>query len=158
MNNEDMTRFYEVGTDLGRPGDFVRRDKDGKVPGSGGGTTLNRYEYDVDLSSMSYSIRGRITNIAKKAVKYSMYATLNLVASDNYGGILSGYLLFGEYAYIYSGIVNSGDMIANVIITNNGDSVTKTGYVVRNNTISSISRWNSIRLKIIYYNDTEITA
>ena len=40
MNNEDMTRFYEVGTDLGRPGDFVRRDKDGKVPG---GLTLNKY-------------------------------------------------------------------------------------------------------------------
>ena len=39
MNNEDMTRFYEVGTDLGRPGDFVRRDKDGKVPGM----VLNKY-------------------------------------------------------------------------------------------------------------------
>lgn len=40
MNNEDLQRLYDVGTDLGRPGDFVRRDKNGKVPG---GLTLNKY-------------------------------------------------------------------------------------------------------------------
>ena len=39
MNNEDLQRLYNIGVDRELPGDFVRRDKDGKVPGM----VLNKY-------------------------------------------------------------------------------------------------------------------
>ena len=63
MNNEDMTRFYEVGADLGRPGDFVRRDKNGNVPG---GLTLNKYTY-TQANYMTAAANIRLMNILRNA-------------------------------------------------------------------------------------------
>lgn len=129
-----------------------------KLGESGGGTTLNMYQYDVDLSSPTYTIQGRIVDIAKNAKKYSMYATCNVSTSDGKGGIATGYLLFGEYAYEYSGILHMGTSTSiTVTLINYGDSISKVAYAVDNNSILSISKWNSIKLKIIYYNETEIT-
>ena len=129
-----------------------------KLGESGGGTTLNKYEYNVDLMSPTYAIRGRIDNILKKAIKYSMYASCNINTSDGHSSNISGYLMFGEYSYTYSGILNSGSIISSVVLVNMGDSVYKYGFIYRDNTLYKISTWNSIQLKIIYYNDTEITA
>ena len=129
-----------------------------KLGESGGGTTLNKYEYSVDLMSPTYAIRSRIYNILKKAIKYSMHASCNVNMSDGYSANISGYLMFGEYAYTYSGILNVGSLISTVVLVNMGDSVDKYGYTYRDNTLYKISTWNSIQLKIIYYNDTEITA
>ena len=129
-----------------------------KLGESGGGTTLNRYVYDVDLSSPTYAIQSRIENIAKNAKKYSMYASCNVSTSDGKGGIASGYLSFGEYAYEYSGILHIGiNTCITVVFINYGDSISKAAYAVTSNSILSISTWNTISLKIIYYNDTEIT-
>lgn len=127
--------------------------------GESGGTTLNKYVYNVDLSSPTYAIRERILNIAKNAKKYSMYASCNIGTSDGKDGIAEGNLSFSEYAYEYSGILHMGTLTSiTATLINYGDSISKVAYAVNNNSILSISNWHSIQLKIIYYNDTEITA
>ena len=55
MNNEDLQRLYDVGVDLGRPGDFVRRDKDGKIPGAGE-VTLHNFDNSADVYNYVNSV------------------------------------------------------------------------------------------------------
>ena len=125
--------------------------------GESGGTTLNRYEYNVNLSSPTLVSRARIRHIAEKAIKYSMHASCSIKMTDGYSVVVDGDLAFDEYSYIYSGILCSGDLISSVALTNAGDSITKAGFPFRNNAISKIDTMTSINLKIIYYNNTEIT-
>lgn len=42
MNNEDLQRLYNIGVDRELPGDFVRRDKNGKIPGADS-VTIKKY-------------------------------------------------------------------------------------------------------------------
>ena len=128
-----------------------------KLGESGGGTTLNRYEYNVNLSSPTYLSRAIIIHIAEKAIKYSMHASCTITMADGYGASVTGYLTFGEYSYEYSGILSSGDLVSSIALANAGDSIVKAGFTFRGGAISKITAMGSINLKIIYYNDTEIT-
>lgn len=133
-----------------------------KLGESGGGTTLNKYTYKVDLMNTSYQIQDRIKRIADKATKYSMYAECGVVFTDSYSTSLTGYLLFGGYNYAcYTGVLgditSSNKITASVLLLNEGVGVSKTAGVIRNNAVATISNWRRIDITIEYYNDTEIT-
>ena len=129
-----------------------------KLGESGGGTTLNRYRYDVDLTSTTQEIRTRILNIAKSAKKCFMYARCGFVLSDDTSLSLSGFISFGDSFSQYGGVLSNNDnAIASISFNNVGSAILKTVSIIKNNAIVEISNWSSINLIITYYNDTEIT-
>ena len=132
-----------------------------KLGESGGGTTLNKYTYTVNLMNTTYAIRSRILRIAEKSAKYSMFARCDVTFTDNYSLILEGNLLFGESNYLYTGVVGriaqNNKITASLMLLNEGEAVSKTAGVIRNNEVATISSWKSITITIDYYNDTEIT-
>ena len=158
MNNEDMTRFYEVGTDLGRPGDFVRRDKDGNVPGAS--TTLNKYTY-TQGNYMTAADNIRLMNILRNAK--------GRVICASWGALM-------EY-----GVNEHGCRIRKTYFRNSSSEVTceiedwslkssgaysegyEYKYNMTNNTLTTRTIENgndpqaTISIVITYYNDTEIT-
>ena len=131
-----------------------------KLGESGGGTTLNRYEYTVDLVSPTYAIRNRIMNIASNAKKYTMNASCRITLDNSIAMTLEGVLSFGDYYYTYSGVI--GAQVKNtsgmVLLYNFGDKVQKSANIIYEGALHTVSNWSKITLIIVYYNDTEITA
>lgn len=154
MNNEDMTRFYDVGVDLGRPGDFVRRDKDGKVPG---GLTLNKYTYTVPNSRSGIERAYRIVknakggfNVFRKMDSYEYDSGVLLKAEQGYGSVqfsmLGGSTDVGTKQTNLEIIsyLSSSTMYMNINIKADG-TITVTADSTKQN------------MYLVYYNDTEIT-
>lgn len=159
MNNEDMTRFYEVGTDLGRPGDFVRRDKDGKVPG---GLTLNKYTVSkpsIGLFAKIYlNAKGNVNGAVGVNIDNSLDHGFPIGAirpsGDNMRATLCNGIGSGS-TKIYVGEILIRNMDSSPYIDQDystvfrisADSVTKV----------TVGPYNADYSKIVYYNDTEIT-
>ena len=125
----------------------------------GGGTTLNRYEYTVDLISTTYAIRNRIFNIAQNAKKYTMNASLRVTLDNSKSAVLEGILSFGDYFYSYMGVIGSqlNNTSGTLMLYNFGDKVIKVANIIREGALRTVSSWSEIKLIIVYYNDTEIT-
>ena len=130
-----------------------------KLGESGGGTTLNRYEYTVDLISTTYAIRNRIFNIAQNAKKYTMNASLRVTLDNNNHELLEGILSFGDYYYSYMGVIGSQlkNTSGTLVLYNFGDKVIKVANIISEGALRTVSSWSEIKLIIVYYNDTEIT-
>lgn len=149
MNNEDMTRFYDIGVDLGRPGDFVRRDKDGKIPG---GLTLNKYEYVGRQRSMI----NKILNGAKSIVSMStvlqplMSITPTLIYPQFYLSAVWRDSNDANILYVGATSVQSGNV---------GDMTADDWKIKKINNDGTIANytWKPTNYSIVYYNDTEIT-
>lgn len=60
MNNEDLQRLYNIGVDRELPGDFVRRDKNGKIPGAGDEGKYLQYKGDWSTGK-DYSLNNAVT-------------------------------------------------------------------------------------------------
>lgn len=65
MNNEDLQRLYNIGVDRELPGDFVRRDKDGKIPGVGDGEKVTLHNFDNSADVYHY-----VNSIPLYKIKY----------------------------------------------------------------------------------------
>lgn len=160
MNNEDLQRLYNIGVDRELPGDFVRRDKDGKVPGSGGGTMLNKYTYTQN-NYMTAADNIRLMNILRNAK--------GRVICASWGALM-------EY-----GVNEHGCRIRKTYFRNSSSGVTceiqdwslkssgaysegyEYKYNMTNNTLTTRTIENgndpqaAISIVITYYNDAEIT-
>ena len=131
-----------------------------KLGESGGGTTLNKYTYTIDLAAdMQFYGQTRIKNIAKKAIKYTMNASCSVVLDNGKSVNFEGVLSFGEFSYIYSGVLckTLNNISALVSLINYGTSVSKVANVIYDGTLQKVTTWQKIELRVIYYNDTEIT-
>ena len=128
--------------------------------GESGGTTLNKYTYTIDLAaSMQFYGQTRIKNIAKKAIKYTMNANCSAVLDNGTSVSFEGILSFGEFSYIYTGVLckTLNNTSALVSLINFGNSVSKVANVIYDGALHKVTTWSKIELRIIYYNDTEIT-
>lgn len=161
MNNEDMTRFYEVGVDQGRPGDFVRRDKDGNVPGS---MKLNRYTYTIH-SKPSYKAIGRVYNIMH-AAKGRVFARANFSSYSQAAEVFyaqagsgSNTLIIRDTDYQY-GDENCFPVVIYYNYMTDVSYFTKDKYTFKpDGTVSHTHdkfAYSAEGVQIIYYNDTEI--
>ena len=93
MNNEDLQRLYNIGVNRELPGDFVRRDKDGKVPG---GLTLNKYTFTFELynaTTSKHAILKAILDNAKSITDVSF-------SGYSYGNGIASVAKRGNYIYI----------------------------------------------------------
>ena len=161
MNNEDMTRFYEVGTDLGRPGDFVRRDKDGNVPGS---MKLNEYVYTIH-SKPSYKAIGRVHDIMH-AAKGRVFARANFSSYSQAAEVFYAQAGSGTNTLIIRDTdCHYGDEIYFPIIRyynymTGEDYMTRDSYIFKTDGTVSHTHdkfaYGAEGVQIIYYNDTEI--
>ena len=153
MNNEDMTRFYDVGVDLGRPGDFVRRDKDGKVPG---GLTLNKYTYTLELTGSDSAGVLRLRRIvmnAKSITGGSMFPD-GRIGNFSYEPKNKQVFFYGyrvspssDFTIFIWEFLSDGRIIRNGVYLPAGGSINVFG--------NTINPTDDI-LRIEYYNDTEI--
>lgn len=166
MNNEDMTRFYEVGVDQGRPGDFVRRDKNGKIPG---GLTLNKYVYSnttrIDGNSTN-AIFKRIVNILVKA-KGKISILFHLVNSDD--SFVGSYCIKKDTDTLKTVLITAIQATPNIrIFQYNLSDASNRGYFNSSYDSAIYSNSGTIEglfgstsklepFEITYYNDTEIT-
>lgn len=103
MKNEDLKRFYEDTSNLSEPFDFVRLDKDGKLPVSVIPESALLYHHDIKFkhsedSQITYSI-SFMSNSADRiesesallAAIYERYGITSIVGATNSYGL-------GEYA------------------------------------------------------------
>ena len=152
MNNEDLQRLYDVGTDLGRPGDFVRRDKNGKIPGAD--TTLNKYTYAV-YTKPSIAQVTKILNVLNSAKKIGK---IEISSKDGTQSFATNSLLpnvwGGNYINAYSNVYIVYSATLRNDIGASGISERKTEF---KDSAFSTSEIAMTGVQIIYFNDTEIT-
>lgn len=135
-----------------------------KLGESGGGTTLNKYEWTIDLTqTLSDSINDRLGNIISSAkgrvmgnilVENSRYALQSNIVNDP--GLNGASIIYdgSKYSVRYFSVkAISGYMLSieGYKMFSSTDAVTYT----RSNSNPSSSQFK--QLKVIYYNDTEIT-
>ena len=162
MNNEDLQRLYNIGIDRELPGDFVRRDKNGKIPG---GLTLNKYTWTLDLT--------------QTVVKENILRLQNIISSAK-GRVMGSILVRNSY-YDLQPYESSIEGLNGTSVSYDGTNYSVMyfyvqpvneylfsvgGYKMLSSTnAETYSRDNSKpssspfkELKVTYYNDTEITA
>ena len=127
--------------------------------GGGGGTTLNRYELSIDVTTLrsKASLLYKIYTGAKGRVTICTYSENSSVGSFNYTEYTpykisdTGVRLFNINSqqgsmYIYASSVNYGSCKYDYAVINNNKEITAAGT----------SDWTGT-IKVIYFNDTEIT-
>ena len=149
MNNEDLQRLYNIGIDRELPGDFVRRDKDGKVPGAD--TTLNKYTYTGYVTSQSE--RTRLYNIISNA-KGNVMA----VDSNSWGYSIASYPAQSIVQLNASFASSDGGYIYTLEINSNGQLRSNRGVRIPTEGVVTLIDAPVKKMIIVYYNDVEITA
>lgn len=130
---------------------------------SSGGTTLNRYEWTLDLkttvSLANIKRLGKILKSAKGRVMGTINVSNNLFTmqpyeADNAG--LSGANMWYDEAYTVT-FFNVSTVAESVLVVNGTKIIASNNAIFynRDNNNPSASPFNE--LQVIYYNDTEIT-
>lgn len=152
MNNEDLQRLYNIGVDRELPGDFVRRDKNGKIPGAG--ATLNKYTFTVNTKPSVAQVT-KILNVLNSAIRI---VNINIRVKDGmYYFMLSDlneHKFKGYSINAYSNVYTMYSVLLRDDLGASGISANKTefknsAFLTNETTFDSVS--------ITYLNDTEIT-
>lgn len=129
-----------------------------KLGESGGGTTLNQYTYTANLKSPSYAIMNTIHLIAQNAARYSASMEIKGKLSDGKSVTLYGAVLLNSEYYGYNGVLcSTANYIAPIYVDDAGSQINVVGCCIKGSTISTFTETSSIKLTVVYYNDTEIT-